>query len=74
MVIGPVYDNEEDLWKIAVNVRCHNSETNADLDLEYTFEGLDAGTVLDDIYPEFVNQIEEQYGSEMQLQYVNPDI
>jgi hypothetical protein len=72
MVAGPFYDNDDDVWKITVNVR-HQGSVDADLDVEYTFEGLEGGDVLDDIYPEFVQQLEERY-SEMQLEYTDPEI
>jgi hypothetical protein len=73
MVIGPLDDDDEDVWKIAVNVRSKVDGYDTDLDVEYTFEGLEGGDVLDDIYPEFIDQIRERYG-EMQLQYTDPEI
>jgi hypothetical protein len=73
MVVGPYYDEDMDMWKIAVNVRCTDDDYDADLDIEYTFEGVEGGTVLDEIYPEFVDQLKERYG-EMQLQYTPPEI
>jgi hypothetical protein len=72
MVVGPYYDEDLDVWKIAVNVRSY-SDDDATLDIEYTFEDVEGGTVLDEIYPEFVDQLESRYG-EMQLQYTPPEI
>jgi len=73
MLVGPRYDDEEQVWKIEVNVRTMIEGYDADLDVEYSFEELVAGDVVDDIYPELIEQIKGRYG-EMQLQYKDPRI
>ena len=73
MVIGPRYDDEEEVWKIEVNVRTMIDSYDADLDVEYSFEDLVAGDVVDEIYPEFIDSVEQKYG-EIQLQYTDPRI
>jgi len=73
MLVGPRYDDGEEVWKIEVNVRTMIEGYDADLDVEYSFDDLVAGDVVDEIYPEFIESLEERYGK-MQLQYTDPRI